>query len=62
MPFIIKDLKIYVYSPNLAYNVKLSKNQKDYDVLTIDEFQNKCQFHLKSNQDSMTSTSRGGMI
>ena len=45
MPFIIKDLKIYVYSPNLAYNVKLSKNQKDYDVLTIDEFQNKCQFH-----------------
>ena len=45
MPFTIKALKVYVYSPNLVCDVKLSEKQKDYEVLTIDEFQNKCRFH-----------------
>lgn len=37
MPFTIKALKIHVYSPNLAYDIKLSEKQKDYDILTIDD-------------------------
>lgn len=32
MPFTINPLNVYVYSPNLAYDIKLSENQKDYDI------------------------------
>ena len=63
MPFAIKALKIYVYSPNLAYDIKLSKSQKDYDVLTIDEFQHKCQFHYIIDEISYnTYLLKNGMI
>lgn len=63
MPFAIKALKIYVYSPNLAYDIKLSKSQKDYDILTIDEFQHKCQFHYIIDEISYnTYLLKNGMI
>lgn len=39
MPFVIPSFKLYVYSPNLNYDIKMSNEQKDYKILTIDEFQ-----------------------
>ena len=41
MPFVIPSFKLYVYSPNLNYDIKISNEQKDYKILTIDEFQKK---------------------
>ena len=46
MPFVIPSFKLYVYSPNLNYDIKMSNEQKDDKILTIYEFQknNNCDF------------------
>ena len=41
MPFVIPSFKLYVYSPNLNYDIEISNEQKNYKILTIDEFQKK---------------------
>ena len=44
MPFTIPALKIYVYSPNLKYDIELKDKEKNYEKLTIDQFHKKYNF------------------